>query len=202
MSLVVYKLPNIIIWHSASVCISLCSTYNRVKCAHVDLFLWLTASKRWSHYAILLSEWVSEWVSVTIESEATTDSDDFDPIFLNLSPLFRNIVGCSTFVEDSLECPRMLLRISTLLHEKSSICHVLSNLPSHLTPSTRRWVFFFHNFLNHLISGVRIKRSCLCSYGELVSKEFSFQFSRKCMTPSRSSALRYGQPSWMSVKTT
>ena len=125
------------------------------------------------------------WVSVTIESEATTDSDDFDPIFLNLSPLFRNIVGCSTFVEDSLECPRMLLRISTLLHEKSSICHVLSNLPSHLTPSTRRWVFFFHNFLNHLISGVRIKRSCLCSYGELVSKEFSFQFSRKCMTPSK-----------------
>ena len=32
--------------------------------------------------------------------------------------------------------------------------------------------------------GVRIKRSCLRIYRELVSKKFSLQFSRKCVTPS------------------
>ena len=37
--------------------------------------------------------------------------------------------------------------------------------------------------LNHL--GVTIKRSCLRIYGDLVIKKFSFQFSRKCMTPSK-----------------
>ena len=40
---------------------------------------------------------------------------------------------------------------------------------------------FFIISLYHL--GVRIKRSCLRIYGEPVNKEFSFQFSRKCMTP-------------------
>ena len=37
--------------------------------------------------------------------------------------------------------------------------------------------------LTHL--GLRIKRSCLSIYRELVDEEFSFQFSRDCMTPSR-----------------
>ena len=32
--------------------------------------------------------------------------------------------------------------------------------------------------------GVRIKRSCLRIYRELVSEKFSLQFSRKCVTPS------------------
>ena len=51
-------------------------------------------------------------VSVTRESEPT-NSTDFDPIFTDLSPfLFRNIVGCSKFVEDSFEWPRMLLESS------------------------------------------------------------------------------------------
>ena len=42
---------------------------------------------------------------------------------------------------------------------------------------------FFIIRLNPL--GVRIKRTCLRIYGELVSKEFSFKFSRKCTTPSK-----------------
>ena len=37
--------------------------------------------------------------------------------------------------------------------------------------------------LNHL--GERIKRSYLLIYGELVSREVSFQFSRECLTPSK-----------------
>ena len=37
--------------------------------------------------------------------------------------------------------------------------------------------------LNYL--GVRIKGSCLRIYEELVSREFSFQFSSKCLTPSK-----------------
>ena len=51
-------------------------------------------------------------VSVTRESEPT-NSTDFDPIFTDHSPvLFRNIVGCSKFVEDSFEWPRMLLELA------------------------------------------------------------------------------------------
>ena len=49
--------------------------------------------------------------------------------------------------------------------------------------------FFFFFFFFYIISlnnlGVRIKRTCLRMYGELVSKEFSFQFTRKCMTSSK-----------------
>ena len=37
--------------------------------------------------------------------------------------------------------------------------------------------------LDHL--GERIKRSYLLIYGELVSREVSFQFSRECLTPSK-----------------
>ena len=37
--------------------------------------------------------------------------------------------------------------------------------------------------LNHL--GERIKRSYFLIYGELVSREVSFQFSRECLTPSK-----------------
>ena len=61
-----------------------------------------------------------EWVSVTKEPEPTNPTD-FDAIFADLSPFFRNIVGCSTFVEDSFEWPRMLLGISTWSQEKFSI---------------------------------------------------------------------------------
>ena len=42
---------------------------------------------------------------------------------------------------------------------------------------------FFIMSLSHL--GIRIKRSCLHIFGEIVSKEFIFQLSRKCMTPSK-----------------
>ena len=37
-----------------------------------------------SYYAVLVSEWVREWVSVTRESEPTTNSADFDPMFPDL----------------------------------------------------------------------------------------------------------------------
>ena len=95
-----------------------------------------------SHYVITLSE----WVSVIIESKPTTNSLlILIQYFLILAPvLLRSIVGCSTFVEDSFEWPQMLLGISTWSHEKSSIFHVLSKLPSHLM----HWwegEFFFHN---------------------------------------------------------
>ena len=47
----------------------------------------------------MLSRWVIK--CETKESEPT-NSTDFDPIFNDLSPfLFRNIVGCLPFVEDS-----------------------------------------------------------------------------------------------------
>ena len=44
---------------------------------------------------------------------------------------------------------------------------------------------FFFSFFFLTTLGVRIKRTCLRIYGELVSKEFSFQFTRKCMTSSK-----------------
>ena len=54
-----------------------------------------------------------------------------------------NLVCFSTFVEDSFEWPWKLLGINTWSDENSSICHVLSGLPSRLTPFTavaRGWV--------------------------------------------------------------
>ena len=82
-----------------------------------------------------------EWLSVTKKSEPT-NSTDFDPIFTDLSPfLSRNIVGCSTFVEDSFEWPRMLLGINTWSHEKFSIYHVRLIL----SPSPMEGEFFIHN---------------------------------------------------------
>ena len=56
---------------------------------------------------------------------------------------------------------------------------MLSKLLSRLTLSS--------GFKRHL--RVRIKRSCLCIYIKIVSKEFSLQFSRKCMTPSKRSGV-------------
>ena len=54
------------------------------------------------------------------------------------------------------------------------------------TVDCSRWKvssLFMMSVLTHL--GLRIKRSCLGIYGELVGKEFSFQFSRNCMTTSK-----------------
>ena len=45
--------------------------------------------------------------------------------------------------------------------------------------------FFFFYIISLTTLGVRIKRTCLRIYGELVSKESSFQFTRKCMTSSK-----------------
>ena len=63
------------------------------------------------------------------------------------------------------------------------ICHV------HCSHVLEGEFFFLIMSLTHL--GLRIKRSCLRIYGELVSKEFSFQFSRNCMTPSLSKKRRF-----------
>ena len=41
---------------------------------------------------------------MSVTNSSLTNSTDFDPIFPDLTPfLFRNIVGCSTFVEDNFE---------------------------------------------------------------------------------------------------
>ena len=108
---------------------------------------------------------------------------DFDPIFPDLCPfLFRSIVGCSTFVEDSFEWPWMLLGISAWSHEnlRFSMCSQSCQVIWCIDWKTSS---FFIMSVNHL--SIRIKRSCLRIYGELVSKEFSFQCFRKCMSPSK-----------------
>ena len=43
------------------------------------------------------SDWVSEWVNVTIESEATANSTDFDPIFPRLRDYSRDGVFFRVF---------------------------------------------------------------------------------------------------------
>ena len=141
-----------------------------------------------SHHVIALTEWLSEFNN---RIRAHNELCRFRYYSILALSLFRNIVGCSTFVEDSFEWPRMLLGTSTWSHQKSSICHVLSKLSSRLTPSTghrMNWLwkkstpgvrFFF------IISSNGIKRSCLRIYRELVCKEFSLQFSRICMSPSK-----------------
>ena len=51
---------------------------------------------------------------MSVPNSPLTNSTDFDLIFPDLTPfLFRNIVGCSAFVEDNFEWPRMLLGTST-----------------------------------------------------------------------------------------
>ena len=55
-------------------------------------------------------------MSVTIENELPTNSADFDPIliFPDVSfCLFRNIVDCSTSVDDCFEWPGISLGINT-----------------------------------------------------------------------------------------
>ena len=149
-------------------CISLCSNYNRLKCAHVDRFLCV----------ILLSE----WVRVTVESEATTNSDDFDPLFLDFSPFFFRtssvVQHLSRIAWNVLECYSELARYYTR-NLRFAMCSQIFQV----IWRRRRLEgeSFFIMILNHL--GVRIKRSCLCSYGELDSKEFTFQFSRKSGAP-------------------
>ena len=69
-------------------------------------------------------EWMSEWVSVTIENEQPTNSADFVPIpiFPDLSfCLFWNIVGCLTSVDDCFKWPGISLWSSTWSHEKSHL---------------------------------------------------------------------------------
>ena len=139
--------------------------------------MWLLRQK-----ATMLSRWQSDWVSAgNNRIRAHNELCRFRYYSILALSLFRNIVGCSTFVEDSFEWPRMLLEISTWSHQKSSICHVLSKLSSRLTPSTghrMNWLWKKSTsgvrfFL--IISSNGIKRSCLCIYRELVSKEFSLQ---------------------------
>ena len=123
----------------------------------------------------MLSRWKSEWLSecnsrIRAHNELCRFRSDIPRFFF----LFRNI--------DGSEWPQMLLGISTWSNEKFSICHLL--WPQVVWRRRLEGEFFFHNKFKRLW-GVRIKGSCLLIYRELVSKQFSSQFSRKCITLSK-----------------
>lgn len=133
-----------------------------------------------SHYVITLSE----WVSVIIESKPTTTSllisiqyfPIFAPFYFGASSVVQHL---SRIALNGLEC------YSELAHDHTknlrfSMCSQSCQVIWCIDWKTSS---FFIMSVNHL--SVRIKRSCLCIYGELVSKEFSFQCFRKCMSPSK-----------------
>ena len=133
-----------------------------------------------SHYVITLSE----WVSVIIESKPTTNSllisiqyfPIFAPFYFGASSVVQHL---SRIALNGLEC------YSELAHDHTknlwfSMCSQSCQVIWCINWKTSS---FFIMSVNHL--SVRIKCSCLRIYGELVSKEFSFQRFRKCTSLSK-----------------
>ena len=68
-------------------------------------FFWLRHTLGVSYSDFCLSEWESEWVSITVESEPTTNSVDFDPIYIFLFYYVfeprRFFLGMSTWSDEN-----------------------------------------------------------------------------------------------------
>ena len=109
---------------------------------------------------------------------------DFGPIFPDLSPFFVvehrrlfNIILLRIAL-NGLECYSELAHD----HKKNLQFSMCSQSCQVICCIDWKASSFFIMSVNHL--SVRIKCSCLRIYGELVSKEFSFQCFRKCTSPS------------------
>ena len=130
--------------------------------------MWLTASLR--QKATMLSRWKSESRAAAHDELCRFRSD-----IPRISTFF--CFGTSSVVQrlswissNGLECYSELARDHT---------RILRALRAHSKSKVVWRCRLEGEFKRHF--GVRIKRSCLRIYRELVSQEFSLQFSRKCM---------------------